>query len=167
MQITAWNSTVMYMNSKLLSFRSDAMKQTNTSRLYVPWHVLRCFQKRIFFFLHLAFPAHVTVFSGAGLWKRVPEWRFVKTPEFRFHVDGRKRIFEYKMSYILQPRSTLGKLSCSAIIILWFSCSWARMIWQAYVYIYGYFSWRKIETRKVSFFKKKKKKNSGYEWMRT
>lgn len=106
MQITASNSTVMYMNSKLLSFRSDAMKQTNTSRLYVPWHVLRCFQKRIFFFLHLAFPAHVTVFSGAGLWKRVPEWRFVKTPEFRFHVDCRKRIFEYKMSYILQPRCT-------------------------------------------------------------
>lgn len=32
------------------------------------------------------------------------------------------------------------------------------MIWQAYVYIYGYFFWRKIETRKVSFFKKKKKK---------
>lgn len=64
------------------------------------------FSKKNIFFLHLAFPAHVTVFSGAGLWKRVPEWRFVKTPEFRFHVDGRKRIFEYKMSYILQPRST-------------------------------------------------------------
>ena len=64
------------------------------------------FKKEYIFFLHLAFPAHVTVFSGARLWKRVPEWRFVKTQEFRFHVDGRKRIFEYKMSYILQPRST-------------------------------------------------------------
>jgi len=26
----------------------------------------------------------------------------MKTPDFRFHVDARKRIFEYKMSYILQ-----------------------------------------------------------------
>ena len=66
-----------------------------------------CVFKKEYFFLHLALHAHVTVFSGAGLWKRVPEWRFMTTPDFRFHVEGRKRIFEYKMSYIFNTAHAL------------------------------------------------------------
>lgn len=113
-----------------------------------------CFQKRIFF---SPFSPPCTCHSvfGCRTLKTGSRVEIYENAGFSFSCGGPKTDLRISDVIHLTAHALYVKEAIySAIFILGFSCSWARMTWQGYVYIYASFFWRKIEKRKVSILKK-------------
>ena len=85
------------------------------------------------------------------------KWRFLKTPAFCLHVDGRKRRFskyDDVIRHILLAQRMLLKACYRIYIILTFSCVWAKTIQIRYVWMFIF-----LKTEKSPF-----SKIPGYVW---